>query len=64
MTPLRDGIDRTDKSWPAIKQHIELRIETLRNQLEGQLSETETANIRGRIAELRFMQNAAKPLKT
>ena len=39
--------------WEKLKSHIEARMTTHRSRLEGDLSELETAKLRGKLAECR-----------
>ena len=45
--------DKRSQLWVDLMAHWEAKIELLRLQNEGDKSEAETANLRGRIAELR-----------
>jgi len=47
--------DRGNPLWPRIERHLKRRLEMLRAQNEGDQSETKTANLRGRIAELKAL---------
>lgn len=47
--------DKRSELWLALMTRMESRIEALRRENEGDLNEAQTANKRGRIAELRAM---------
>lgn len=55
-----DHNDRTSQTWAKLSAHWTKRIDELRHQLEGNRSETETANLRGRIAEIRINLDLSK----
>ena len=46
-------IDRASGTWIKLMEHWTRRLDVLRSRLEGNLNESETALLRGRIAELR-----------
>ena len=46
-------IERQSPMWGRLMAHFAEQVELLRNQLEGPKSESDTARLRGRIAELR-----------
>ena len=52
--------DKRSQLWVDLMVHWESKIEGLRLQNEGEKSEIETANLRGRIAELRANLNLNK----
>lgn len=45
--------ERDSKLWARLVEHFESKLMSLRIQNEGDKSEIETANIRGRIAEIK-----------
>lgn len=47
--------ERTSDPWMKLAEHITERIGRLQRELEGPLAPEETANRRGRIAELRAL---------
>lgn len=56
--PERFALTYADKNsglWAGLAEHIKDRIERLQRELEGPLAAEETANRRGRIAELRAL---------
>lgn len=56
--PVRLILDHADKQsslWLKLAEHITERIGRLQRELEGPLAPEETANRRGRIAELRAL---------
>lgn len=55
-----DHNDRTSQTWVKLAAHWTKRIDELRHQLEGNRTETETANLRGRIAEIRINLDLSK----
>lgn len=48
--------ERTTPIWVKLNAHMKQRLEYLRAQLEADKSETDTARLRGRIAELKAIQ--------
>lgn len=50
--------------WRALKKHLVLRIHELRNQLEDDLNDVATAQMRGRIKEIRKLIEAVEPRET
>lgn len=54
--------DKDSKLWRKLMAHWESKIEIFRTQNEGDRNETETAKLRGRIAELRANLNLDKDL--
>jgi len=52
--------DKRSPLWLALMIHWEARIDMLRMQNEGDKDQAETANLRGRIAELRANLALAK----
>lgn len=53
----------TSSAWEKVKERCVERIELLRSQLEGNLDPIETADRRGRIAEVRSLMAMDKPPK-
>jgi hypothetical protein len=47
--------------WKKIKAHFEEKLELLRRQNDGNLSEAETQKLRGRIAEVKSILALDKP---
>jgi hypothetical protein len=48
--------------WQKLKKHYETRIDTLRKVNDrSDLSETDTAKLRGQIAEIKAMLSAGRP---
>lgn len=47
--------DLDSATWARLKKHFAQRIDVLARRLEGDLNDRETANFRGRIAELRAL---------
>lgn len=47
--------DKQSETWARIKKHLSARREVLRFELEKDRSETDSANLRGRIAEIRLL---------
>lgn len=47
--------DNQSPTWLKLKEHLEERLTSLRIKNEGNLTEIETANLRGRCAELRAL---------
>lgn len=56
--------DKASPLWHKLMRHWEDRLSELRAKNEGDLGERETANYRGRIAEVRAMleKNKAHPI--
>jgi hypothetical protein len=56
--------DKLNPLWPKMLSLFEQRIEKLRRDNDGDRTEIETAKLRGRIAELRYLValNAEKPV--
>jgi len=52
--------DYTSGIWKRFVLEIEERIEVLHKELEQDADESKTAKIRGRLAELRRLQNLGK----
>ena len=49
--------DKNNPLWGALMAYFENRLQALRTKNDGALSEADTANIRGRIAEIKAMMN-------
>lgn len=47
--------DIASAAWQKVKGHLEQRIDDLRTQNDGALSELDTARLRGRIAECKAL---------
>lgn len=57
-------IDFGGSTWKAIENRISMRLDYFRRQNDGYLSDTATATLRGRIAELKdFLALAKDPDK-
>ncbi|WP_422028161.1 hypothetical protein [Roseovarius sp.] len=59
-TPLYALIAHESSDWRAIERHAVGQIEKYQRRLEADLTETETAKLRGRISELRDFLRAAR----
>ena len=46
-------LEQSSSVWLKLQAHVNERIDTLRSQNDGELSEVVTAKLRGRIAELK-----------
>lgn len=57
VTPL----ERDSALWQKLTQHYMQRLTTLRARNDGALTETETATVRGRIAEVKAFLDLADP---
>ena len=44
---------RNSAAWTVLKKHYEARLETLRRQNDGDLDDSQTRRLRGRIAEVK-----------
>jgi len=53
--------DLLSPTWLKLKKHYEERIESHRIQNDGRLSENDTAHLRGRIAEAKYLLALAEP---
>lgn len=53
MTPILTPPERVSALWQSLARHWRGRINELQARLEGDLSEADTAKLRGRLAELR-----------
>ena len=60
-TKLNDQ-EKMQSAWIVTKSVINSRLESLSKKLESNLSEIETANSRGRIAELRKLLDIESPV--
>jgi len=49
------AIDRQSEAWKKVTQHLEDRLQQLRESNDTDVGERETAKIRGRIAEVRSL---------
>lgn len=47
--------ERRSALWQKLEAHLEARLSDLRKQNDGNWSDVDTANLRGRIAEVRLM---------
>jgi len=56
-----DDLDRNSPVWRKVEAYIEERIDELRMQNDTDKDATETARLRGRIAELKILLTQAKP---
>jgi len=54
--------EKESRLWQKLIKHLEDRLQTLRLQNDGDRSETETARLRGRIAELKAIIGLDKDL--
>lgn len=54
-------IDYGSETWKALVDHYEARLIDLRKRNDGDLSETQTAKLRGRINEIREFLALATP---
>ena len=59
--PLLLESDRQSATWLKLKACIESRIVTHQRAIERDRPEVDTAKIRGRLAELRWLLEAAEP---
>jgi hypothetical protein len=60
-----DKLSRNDiasATWQKLAKHLARRIDDLRAQNDGQLSELDTARLRGRIAEIKQILSLAEDL--
>lgn len=56
--------ERRSPLWRKLNEHFERRLSEMRKQNDGDKSETDTANLRGRIAELKLLiQLGSDPAK-
>ena len=54
MTPVLDAIERNSPTWLKIKEYLEAELAKLRRSNDSQdLSETQTASLRGEIARIK-----------
>jgi len=53
--------DLQSPTWLKIKKHVEERVESHRSSNDGRLSESDTAHLRGRIAEAKYLLALADP---
>lgn len=64
MTPERFELspsERTSPLWRAVSEHMEKRIASLRAQNDADKDATQTAHLRGRIAELKALVALGEP---
>lgn len=54
-------IDFRSETWKAIEELANSRLDELRRKNDGQLDPTQTAVVRGQIAELKKLLTLAKP---
>ena len=59
--PLLDLSEVNSPAWQKLKVHIESRIDTHRKRNDGDLSETDTATLRGQIKELKALLKEVEP---
>lgn len=52
--------DLVSDTWARLKQHLLERQTSLRQQLEGDLNEGDTAKLRGRLAEVKRLLDLGK----
>lgn len=63
MQPIKlNDQEKMQSAWIVTKSVINSRLESLSKKLESNLSEIETANSRGRIAELRKLLDIESPV--
>jgi hypothetical protein len=53
--------DAASTTWGRLEKHLRTRIEDLRTRNEAPLDAVATADLRGRIAELKALLRAAEP---
>lgn len=58
--PLLSTSDRNSAAWSKLARHLESRLDTLRKQNDGPLDAESTANLRGRIAEIKALLEKGK----
>lgn len=51
--------DKISTTWARIERHLKEQLADLRVQNDGQLDETKTAHLRGRIAQIKDLLRAA-----
>jgi hypothetical protein len=61
VSTLRGKIKPDTFEWGLVRKYINARIELLRSQLEADIGPTETARLRGAVAELRQMIAEVEP---
>lgn len=54
-------IDTHSRTWRIIDSYVDARLIVLRRQLEGNMTELDTAQTRARIRELVDFKNASRP---
>lgn len=52
--------DRDSPTWTRLKKHLQARLEVLHREIAQDLSETQTAKLRGRIAQINEMLSLDK----
>lgn len=57
-------LERDSDVWKRIREHLETRLETMRRKNDGDLGPEDTAKVRGRIAELKYLLGLDKPAPT
>ncbi len=60
---LLDLNDRQSPTWAKLRKHFEARLQDHRIENDGRKPETETAHLRGRIAEAKYLLDLEGPLK-
>ena len=61
MTVLLNDAQRKSQTWEIIRAHLDKRINALRKQNDAHMAEYQTAEIRGRIAEVKQLLSAVEP---
>lgn len=61
MANVLTSSDANSATWERIKKHLEERIERHRRENDKGLSMEDTAKLRGRIAELKYLLDLDKP---
>lgn len=54
-------LERDSDVWKRIREHLESRLEAQRRKNDGDLGLEDTAKVRGRIAELKYLLGLDKP---
>lgn len=54
--------EKASATWASVSRHLNKRLDQLRTQLEGFVDAETTAQLRGRIAEIKSMLDLAKDL--
>ena len=53
--PLIEGNDKHSAAWKRLREHYEARLAKLRIDNDGDLDPTQTAKLRGKIAEIKLL---------